>query len=257
MVRECGHDVTCPVAKEVIYTLKERAYVEQIEKAFNYASKVLLDFLMEEKELVARLRCVRPQRPTGGRVCPRPLVCGGTAPSLAPCPPRDLSAVPSALLAACPAQCCDPAVHFTFGADPWSPRKCISWRGHPWTRGTRGRGNLLPVSALLPPSPQHPSWGALCGSGLSSCPRPLASPARRSIKRYFLMDQGDFFVHFMDLTEEELKKPVDDITPTRLEALLELALRMSTANTDPFKDDLKVSRRPPATLERETAEASP
>lgn len=64
--------------------------------------------------------------------------------------------------------------------------------------------------------------------------------SRRSIKRYFLMDQGDFFVHFMDLTEEELKKPVDDITPPRLEALLELALRMSTANTDPFKDDLKV-----------------
>lgn len=54
------------------------------------------------------------------------------------------------------------------------------------------------------------------------------------------MDQGDFFVHFMDLTEEELKKPVDDIVTTRLEALLELALRMSTANTDPFKDDLKV-----------------
>lgn len=54
------------------------------------------------------------------------------------------------------------------------------------------------------------------------------------------MDQGDFFVHFMDLTEEELKKPVEDITPPRLEALLELALRMSTANTDPFKDDLKV-----------------
>lgn len=55
------------------------------------------------------------------------------------------------------------------------------------------------------------------------------------------MDQGDFFVHFMDLTEEELRKPVEDITPTRLKALLELALRMSTANTDPFKDDLKVS----------------
>ena len=57
MVRECGHDVTCPAAKEVIYTLKERAYVEQIEKAFSYASKVLLGFLMEEKELVAHLRC--------------------------------------------------------------------------------------------------------------------------------------------------------------------------------------------------------
>lgn len=47
-------------------------------------------------------------------------------------------------------------------------------------------------------------------------------------------------MHFMDLTEEELIKPVDDIVPPRLEALLELALRMSTANTDPFKDDLKV-----------------
>lgn len=64
----------------------------------------------------------------------------------------------------------------------------------------------------------------------------------RSIKHYFLMDKGDFFVHFMDLTEEELKKPVDDIIPPRLEALLELALRTSTANTDPFKDDLKVSQ---------------
>ncbi|CAB1337939.1 unnamed protein product, partial [Coregonus sp. 'balchen'] len=118
VVRECGRDVTCPDAKEVLYTLKERAYVEQIEKSYYYASKVLLDFLMEEKELVARLR---------------------------------------------------------------------------------------------------------------------------SIKHYFLMDKGDFFVHFMDLTEEELKKPVDDIVPPRLEALLELALRMSTANTDPFKDDLKVN----------------
>ncbi|XP_069741372.1 gamma-tubulin complex component 2 isoform X2 [Narcine bancroftii] len=121
VVRECGRDVTCPDAKEVIYTLKERAYVEQIEKSYNYASKVLLDFLMKEKELLARLR---------------------------------------------------------------------------------------------------------------------------SIKHYFLMDQGDFFVHFMDLTEEELKKPVDDIITTRLEALLELALRMSTANTDPFKDDLKINLMP-------------
>ncbi|XP_077407182.1 gamma-tubulin complex component 2 isoform X2 [Vanacampus margaritifer] len=121
VVRECGRDVTCPDAKEVVYTLKERAYVEHIEKAFNYASKVLLHFLLEEKELVARLR---------------------------------------------------------------------------------------------------------------------------SIKHYFLMDKGDFFVHFMDLTEEELRKPVDDIAPPRLEALLELALRMSTANTDPFKDDLKIDLMP-------------
>ena len=99
-------------------------------------------------------------------------------------------------------------------------------------------GALIGSAVTRPPRPTqclvtwHPLWGARGKPGLS--------PAHRSIKRYFLMDQGDFFVHFMDLTEEELKKPVDDITPTRLEALLELALRMSTANTDPFKDDLKV-----------------
>lgn len=29
----------------------------------------------------------------------------------------------------------------------------------------------------------------------------------RSIKHYFLLDQGDFFVHFLDLAETELQKP--------------------------------------------------
>lgn len=33
-------------------------------------------------------------------------------------------------------------------------------------------------------------------------------------------------------------KNVDDVMPSRLESLLELALRTSTANADPFKDDL-------------------
>lgn len=78
----------------------------------------------------------------------------------------------------------------------------------------------------------------------------------RSIKHYFLMDKGDFFVHFMDLTEEELKKPVDDIVPPRLEALLELALRMSTANTDPFKDDLKVGKLAPSSSSSSSSPSS-
>jgi len=30
----------------------------------------------------------------------------------------------------------------------------------------------------------------------------------RSIKRYFLLEEGDFFEHFMDIAESELKKPV-------------------------------------------------
>ena len=61
----------------------------------------------------------------------------------------------------------------------------------------------------------------------------------RSIKHYFLLDKGDFIVQFMDMTEEEMKQDMDNIMPTRLESLLELALRTSTANVDPFKDDLK------------------
>uniref|UniRef100_UPI00358F45C9 gamma-tubulin complex component 2 isoform X2 n=1 Tax=Myxine glutinosa TaxID=7769 RepID=UPI00358F45C9 len=121
VVQECGQDVSFPAASEVVYTLKERAYVEQIEAAYSYASHVLLTFMLEEKELLTRLRC---------------------------------------------------------------------------------------------------------------------------IKQYFLLATGDFFVNFMELAEEELKQCVTDILPLRLEALLELALRMSTANTDPYKDDLKIELMP-------------
>lgn len=48
----------------------------------------------------------------------------------------------------------------------------------------------------------------------------------RSVKHYFLLDQGDFIVQFMDSTERELSKNVDDILPMRLESLLELTLRL-------------------------------
>ncbi|XP_064605100.1 gamma-tubulin complex component 2-like [Liolophura sinensis] len=121
VVRLCGRDVKFPSAVEIEYTLKDRKYFDQIEKAFNYASKLLLQLLMEEKQLIARIK---------------------------------------------------------------------------------------------------------------------------SIKHYFLLDKGDFIVQFMDMTEEEMKQNIDDILPTRLESLLELALRTSTANVDPFKDDLKVDLLP-------------
>ena len=39
-----------------MYTIKERQYFDHIEKAYDFASKLLLDLLMEEKELMARLR---------------------------------------------------------------------------------------------------------------------------------------------------------------------------------------------------------
>ncbi|KAJ8314606.1 hypothetical protein KUTeg_006756 [Tegillarca granosa] len=121
VVRLSGRDVKCPSAEEIVYTLKERKYYEQIEKAYNYASKLLLDMLIDEKKLMARIR---------------------------------------------------------------------------------------------------------------------------SIKYYFLLDKGDFIVQFMDMTEEEMKQDIENIMPTRLETLLELALRTSTANVDTYKDDLRVELLP-------------
>ena len=62
----------------------------------------------------------------------------------------------------------------------------------------------------------------------------------RSVKTYFLLNNSDFLLHFMDLTESEMKMPMADIIPNRLEALLELAIRTSMSEHDPYKDDLKV-----------------
>ncbi|EGI64216.1 PREDICTED: gamma-tubulin complex component 2-like isoform X1 [Acromyrmex echinatior] len=61
----------------------------------------------------------------------------------------------------------------------------------------------------------------------------------RSVKSYFLLAQGDFVVQFMNLCEAELNKSMYDIVLHRLASLLEVALRMSTADSDPYKDDLK------------------
>ena len=62
----------------------------------------------------------------------------------------------------------------------------------------------------------------------------------RSLKHYFLLDQSDFMVHFMDISEEEMSKKVNEIKVNRLESLLELSLRITSANSDPYKDDLRV-----------------
>ncbi|KAL5515544.1 hypothetical protein EMCRGX_G000725 [Ephydatia muelleri] len=63
----------------------------------------------------------------------------------------------------------------------------------------------------------------------------------RSIKHYYLVDQGDFFVHLMDMAEGELRKTASDISLVRLESLLELALHASLVDLDPYKENLRVS----------------
>jgi len=59
------------------------------------------------------------------------------------------------------------------------------------------------------------------------------------MKRYFLMSQGDFFVHLVDMARDELAKNLADIQDERMSALIELAQRTSTAASDPHKDDLQ------------------
>ena len=51
-----GRDPKCPQAEEILYTLKERQYVDHIEHAYRYASKLLLDHIMDQRELMPRLR---------------------------------------------------------------------------------------------------------------------------------------------------------------------------------------------------------
>lgn len=60
----------------------------------------------------------------------------------------------------------------------------------------------------------------------------------KSIKHYFFLDLGDFFVHFMDSAEEELDKHIRLVSREKLESLLDLSLRTSSANSDKFKEDL-------------------
>ena len=65
----------------------------------------------------------------------------------------------------------------------------------------------------------------------------------QSLKHYFLLDQGDFFVHFLDSSEEELVKPVSQISRGRLASTLESSLRQA-AVVDDFKSSLSCDLLP-------------
>jgi gamma-tubulin complex component 2 len=72
----------------------------------------------------------------------------------------------------------------------------------------------------------------------------------RSIKHYFFLDTGDFFVHFVDSAEDELNKPMKSVSKEKLESLLEMSLRTSSANADVFKDDLTCDLYPYTLMEQ-------
>lgn len=55
-----------------------------------------------------------------------------------------------------------------------------------------------------------------------------------------MLEQGDFVVHLLDVCDDELKKPMDDIVYNRLESLLDICLRVNVGCVDQYKDDIKM-----------------
>ena len=60
------------------------------------------------------------------------------------------------------------------------------------------------------------------------------------MNHYFFFDRGDFFTHFIDGCEDILQKFTSEVKTEKLklEPLLEMAISTSSANSDPFKDDV-------------------
>lgn len=63
----------------------------------------------------------------------------------------------------------------------------------------------------------------------------------QSLRRFFLLEHGDFFTQFMDTAERELTRDVRDVTLSRVKALLQMAVQTSTLLHDPNRDDLSCS----------------
>jgi len=61
-----------------------------------------------------------------------------------------------------------------------------------------------------------------------------------SVKRYFLLEQGDWLVHFLDLAHEELSKDAAQASKTRIESMLALAL-VTAASGDQERDNVSCS----------------
>lgn len=67
----------------------------------------------------------------------------------------------------------------------------------------------------------------------------------KSIKGYFFMEFGDLFVHFMESFEADLLLPKKaksfeerTFSQAKMQNLFELLVRTSSANSDPYKEDI-------------------
>ncbi|CAL8090112.1 unnamed protein product [Orchesella dallaii] len=59
VIRECGKDISMVSASRLHYSIHERVYVTAIENAYTFASKTLLDLLLNEYDLMRRLQSVK------------------------------------------------------------------------------------------------------------------------------------------------------------------------------------------------------
>ena len=60
-----------------------------------------------------------------------------------------------------------------------------------------------------------------------------------SLRRFMLLEYGDFFVQFMDMAEHELRQEAQVLTVPRVQGLLQGAVISSSLGTDPHKDDFE------------------
>jgi hypothetical protein len=63
----------------------------------------------------------------------------------------------------------------------------------------------------------------------------------KSLRRFFLLEHGDFFVQFMDTAASELGKEAKSVALSRIRSLLQLAVHTSTLATDPNREELSCS----------------
>lgn len=63
----------------------------------------------------------------------------------------------------------------------------------------------------------------------------------KSLRRFFLLEHGDFFVQFMDTAASELSKEAKDVALSRIRSLLQLAVHTSTLAADPNREELSCS----------------
>jgi len=57
------------------------------------------------------------------------------------------------------------------------------------------------------------------------------------MKRYFLISNGDFFVHFLDAAEEELRKDVTELSKGRVQHWLDSSIQLTEQNDDLWTRD--------------------